>query len=155
MTRILGVDYGTKRVGLAISDTGRKIASPLQVLQRQNADQDGCVFKTLIGEERIGRIVVGLPVFTSGSESQKSREARAYGAWLHQLTTLPVAFWDERFTSADAEQLLLDAGLTKKRRQERLDMVAAQILLQTYLDAGCPEESKIEPLEDRPASGVA
>lgn len=148
MTRILGVDYGAKRVGLAISDAGRKIASPLKILHRQNADQDARSLKTIITDEKVTRIVVGLPVHTTGSESQKSREARAYAAWLRELTALPVTFWDERFTTADAEQLLLDAGLTKKRRQERLDMVAAQILLQTYLDAGCPDEATVEPLED-------
>jgi putative Holliday junction resolvase len=144
---LLGVDYGAKRVGLAISDAGRKIASPLKVLHRQNADQDARTLRSLIADEKVSGIVVGLPVRTTGSEGQKAREARAYGKWLHELSGLPVTFWDERFTTADAEQLLLDAGLTKKRRQERLDMVAAQILLQTYLDAGCPDETRIEPLE--------
>jgi putative Holliday junction resolvase len=148
VTRILGVDFGTKRVGLAISDRDRKIASPLQILHRQSADQDGRLFRELVAEERITQLIVGLPVRTTGNEDQKAREARAYGAWLHELTGLPIIFWDERFTTADAEQLLLDAGLTKKRRQERLDMVAAQLMLQTYLDAGCPGELKIEALED-------
>jgi putative Holliday junction resolvase len=145
------VDFGSKRVGLAISDRDRRIASPLLILQRQSAEQDGRFLQELIAEERISTIVVGLPARTTGAEGQKAREARAYGAWLHELTGLKVLFWDERFTSADAERLLLDAGLTKKQRAERIDMVAAQLMLQQFLDAGCPEHSDIEPMEDHAA----
>ncbi|MCS6978232.1 MAG: Holliday junction resolvase RuvX [Gemmatales bacterium] len=147
MSRVLGVDYGTKRVGLAISDEGRKIASPLAVLRR-HAPDEAQRLQRLIQEEQISLIVVGLPIRTTGHEGQKAREARQYGAWLHRVTGLPVVFWDERFTTAEAEQLLLHAGLTKKQRQERLDKVAAQRLLQTYLDAGCPPQGRVEPLED-------
>jgi putative Holliday junction resolvase len=92
-------------------------------------------------------IVVGLPVHGSGQEGQKAREARQFGAWLRAITHLPVTYWDERFTTLEAERHLLDAGLTKKRRQARLDKVAAQILLQSYLDAGCPVKEDVRPLD--------
>jgi putative Holliday junction resolvase len=145
--RLLGVDYGTKRVGLSISDADRKIASPLSIHHRRGERQDARRFQELAKEERIGGIVVGLPVRTTGSEGSKAAEARAFGVWLQKETGLPVVFWDERFTTADAEQLLQEAGLTSKRRKARIDMVAAQIMLQSYLDAGCPERADIQPLE--------
>jgi putative Holliday junction resolvase len=76
-----------------------------------------------------------LPIHISGDESQKSREARKFGQWVNERTGLPVAFFDERYTSTQAEALLLDAELTKKRRKERLDKLAAQILLAAYLES--------------------
>jgi putative Holliday junction resolvase len=76
-----------------------------------------------------------LPVHTTGEESQKSAEARRFGAWLAETTQLPVRYFDERFTTANAEALLLDAGLTKKKRKDRLDKLAAQLLLTAYLES--------------------
>jgi putative Holliday junction resolvase len=146
--RILGVDYGTKRVGLAVSDVDRRIASPLATYQRRDAAQDARFFQKLVQDEDIERLVVGLPVHMSGDEGKKSAEARAFGAWLAQTTKLPIAFWDERLTTAEAEQLLWDAGLTHKQRKERRDKVAAQILLQAYLDAGCPSVEAVLPLDE-------
>ena len=145
-TRLLGVDYGTVRIGLAVSDRDRKIASPLATYARRSRDQDASFFRRLIEVEEIGGLVVGLPVHNDGREGQKAREARALGQWLKETTGLPVTFWDERFTTMEAEGYLLDAGLTNKRRKERRDRVAAQILLQTYLDAGCPPETAPGPL---------
>jgi putative holliday junction resolvase len=144
--RLLGVDYGTVRVGLAVSDAGRSIASPLATYQRQTRDVDARHFRKLVDEEEVAAIVVGLPVHMSGAEGEKAREARAYGKWLAETTGVPVSFYDERFTSAQAEGFLMEAGLTKKRRKERLDRVAAQILLQAYLDAGCPADEAAGPL---------
>jgi putative Holliday junction resolvase len=89
-----------------------------------------------------------LPVHLSGHEGAKAAEARAFGKWLAEATGLPVAFFDERFTTVEAENFLLAAGLTNKRRKERRDRVAAQILLQSYLDAGCPAEESAGPLQD-------
>jgi putative Holliday junction resolvase len=146
-TRLLGVDYGTVRVGLAVSDAERRIASPLTTYERRGRDGDERYFRKLIEEEEIGRIVVGLPVHTDGSEGQKAAEARKYGAFLAGVTGVPVTYFDERFTTVEAEGFLLAAGLTNKRRKARRDRVAAQILLQSYLDAGCPEESTPGPLQ--------
>ena len=146
-TRLLGVDYGDVRVGLAASDPDRKIAFPLATYERQGRERDAEYFRALVGEEQVGALVVGLPVHLDGREGQKAGEARAFGKWLGEVTGLPVVFWDERFTSVEAEGYLLSAGLTNKRRKERRDRVAAQILLQTYLDAGCPGEAAPGPLE--------
>src|SRR5207237_8409976 len=98
-------------------------------------------------EEQPGALVIGLPVHLSGRESESSVRARAFGKWLNDITGLPVVFFDERFTTVEAEAHLLDAGLTNKRRKARRDRVAAQILLQSYLDAGCPSEQKIAGLD--------
>jgi putative Holliday junction resolvase len=145
--RLLGVDYGSVRIGLAISDPERRLASPLVVYERRGRDRDAEFFRALVSTEEIGGLVVGLPVHLDGREGQKAVEARAFGAWLAEATTLPVAFWDERFSTVEAESALWQAGLTHKKRKARRDRVAAQILLQAYLDAGCPSESTPGPLE--------
>jgi putative Holliday junction resolvase len=139
-TRLLGVDYGSVRVGLAVSDPDRILASPLTTYTRRDTDADARYFRDLVVAERVGGLVVGLPVHTDGREGVKAAEARAYGAWLKEVTGLPVVFYDERFTTVQAESALWNAGLTHKRRKERRDRVAAQMLLQAYLDAGCPPE---------------
>lgn len=138
MTRLLGVDFGTVRVGLAITDSDRKIASPLATYTRRSKALDAAFFEQLVQEEDVAGIVVGLPMHCDGREGQKAAEARAYGKWLHETTNRTVVFWDERFTTVEAEGLLMEAGLTSKRRKSRRDRVAAQILLQGYLEAGCP-----------------
>ena len=146
-TRLLGVDYGTVRVGLAISDAERRLASPLAVYERRGREADAVYFRTLIEAEEVGALVVGMPVHLDGREGQKAIEARAFGVWLAEATGLPVTFWDERFSTVEAESALWQAGLTHKKRKARRDRVAAQILLQAYLDAGCPDESAAGPLE--------
>jgi putative Holliday junction resolvase len=126
------------RVGLAITDAERRIASPLTTYTRRDREADGRFFQSLVAEEEIGALVVGLPIHLSGREGDKARQAQQFGQWLGEITGLPVYYWDERFTSVEAERFLLDAGLTNKRRKGRRDRVAAQILLQAYLEAGCP-----------------
>jgi putative Holliday junction resolvase len=84
-------------------------------------------------------LVVGLPLHAGGEESDSSRDARAYGAWLADVTGLPAVFWDERLTTWMAEGALLGAKLSHAKRKERRDRVAAQMILQGYIDSGCPE----------------
>jgi putative Holliday junction resolvase len=135
--RIGGIDYGTVRIGLAVSDPDRTIVSPLEIYTRRSQPLDAKYFQQLAREERIVLWVVGLPVHLDGRESQKSQEARRFGKWLTETTSLPVEFFDERFTSAQAEEILQAAELTKKRRKKRLDMLAAQIMLTAYLESQC------------------
>ena len=144
--RLLGVDFGTVRVGLAVSDADRILASPLATYQRQG-DADAAFFAKLVAAESVVGLVVGLPLHTGGEEGIKAKEAREYGAWLVQVTGLPVVFWDERFTTAAAEDALWDAGLSHKKRKARRDAVAAQIMLQAFIEAGCPAEIQVKPLE--------
>jgi putative Holliday junction resolvase len=145
--RIAGIDYGTVRIGIATADTEVSIAGPYENYTRRSERLDAEFFRRFAAEERISRFVVGLPVHTSGAESQKSREAHAFGDWLSQTTGVPVEFFDERYTSAEAESLLLDAGLTKKRRKERLDQLAAQIMLTAYLEAGARGQDSPQSLD--------
>jgi putative Holliday junction resolvase len=138
-TRILGVDYGTVRIGLAISDPDRKIAFPLATYERRTKEKDAVFFRETIKKEEVGQLVVGLPIHLDERESEKSKEAREFGEWLREITDLPIAFADERFSSVQAEAAMWSAGLTHKRRKDRRDRVAAQMVLQAFLDAGCSE----------------
>jgi putative Holliday junction resolvase len=138
--RLLGVDYGTVRVGLAVSDPDRIIASPLDTLTRGGDDADAAYFTKLVAAEKVVGIVVGLPLHTRGHEGVQSAEARRYGAWLREVTGLSVVFWDERFTSALADDAFREAKLSHKKRKDRRDRVAAVLMLQGFLDAGCPPE---------------
>lgn len=135
-TRIAGIDYGTVRIGIATADLEVGIAGPYENYNRRSDKLDGQYFAELAKQERIAKFVVGLPVHLSGNESQKSREAREFGDWLTQLTGVPVEYFDERYTSSEAEAILGDANLTKKKRKARLDQLAAQIMLTAYLEAG-------------------
>jgi putative Holliday junction resolvase len=151
---VLGIDPGKVRLGLAISDADRRIASPLATYTRRDPAQDGRYLRKIVDEEEIGLIVIGLPVHMSGAEGTQAQLARAFGAWLQPLVGVPIVFHDERYTSAQAESALWDAGLTHRQRKDRRDRVAAQILLQSFLAAGCPMESPPPPLDpDAPEGG--
>lgn len=134
--RIAGIDFGTVRIGIALADTEVGIAGPFENYNRRSLALDADYFQTLVKEERIGRFVVGLPVHLHGGESQKSQEARKFGEWLENSTGVEVEYFDERFTTSEADRILGDAKLTKKQRQARRDQLAAQIMLTAYLEAG-------------------
>ena len=104
--RIAGIDYGTVRIGVALADLEVGIAGPYETYTRRSEAKDADYFRQLVTEERLKRFVVGLPVHLDGRESQKSREAREFGAWLAKLTGLTVEYFDERFTSSEAEAIL-------------------------------------------------
>lgn len=133
--RLAGIDFGTVRIGIAVTDPDQRLASPYEIYQRRSRAADAEYFQRLTREERLVGFVVGLPVHASGEESQKSSEARAFGAWLRGLTGLPVRFYDERYTSRLADQSLLHAQMTRKQRKARLDKVAAQLILAAYLES--------------------
>jgi putative holliday junction resolvase len=132
--RLLGVDHGKVRLGLAVSDAERRLSSPLQTYTRHGKEQDAVFFRELVKKEEIVQIVVGLPAHLDGREGEQARLARAFGKWLGDVTGLSVVFFDESFTTHDAEQHLQAAGLTSKKRKARRDRVAAQIMLQAYLE---------------------
>lgn len=148
--RVAGIDFGTVRVGIAISDPERKIASPYENYTRRGEREDARRFRRLVEEETIRLFVVGLPVHLDGRESEKSREARRFGQWLAETTGVPVQFFDERFSSYQAEETLLAAQMTKKRRKQRLDMLAAQIMLSAFLESSGRAGESSAALDDRP-----
>ncbi len=154
MPRILGLDYGTRRVGAALSDPGRTIAFPLEVYALRGAEHDARHYREVVAENEVDRIVIGLPLHTSGRESPLAALARAFGDWLAGITGRRVVYFDERYSTVEAEQRLIDAGLTRQKRKALRDQLAAQIMLQGYLDAGCPEtEAPAAPLADHPEIG--
>ena len=149
MTRVLGIDFGTRRVGAAVSDPRRKIATPLEVYERRDVVQDARHYRAIVAEHDIDLIVIGLPLHTSGQEGTSARQARGWGAWIGKETGIPVVYHDERFSTVDAEERLIAAGVKRQGRKERRDMLAAQILLQHFLDAGCPvDDVAPSPLAD-------
>ena len=139
-----GIDYGDVRIGVAVSDADRRIASPLENYTRRGTVQDAQWIRRLAEEQEVVLFVVGLPLHMDGRESEKSLEARRFGAWLAETTSLPIEFFDERLTSHEAEQLLRDADLSRKSRKKRLDMLAARIILQGYLDSRAVAGGNVE-----------
>ena len=148
--RLAGVDYGTVRIGVAVSDPDRKLASPFETYLRKSPTQDAEYFRRLVAEERIVRFVVGLPLHLSGDLSEKAEEALQFGRWLNETTGVAVDYFDERYTSVEAERLLRDAKLTDKQRKGRRDKLAAQILLSAYIDAGCRGIGEFQGIDDPP-----
>ncbi len=131
MTRYLGVDYGTKRVGLAISDGLGLTARPLEVVPRDVVVER---VRELHEEYKIKMVIVGLPTGLSGEEGVSAVGARALGKELLAATGIPVDYLDERFTSKLAEDVLLQSGMKRRQRRDTVDKVAAAIILQDYLD---------------------
>ena len=145
--RIAGIDYGTVRIGIALASTEIGIAGPFENYARRSPKLDAEYFRTFAKEERIDRFVVGLPVHLHGGESQKSTEARQFGKWLGELTSVPVEYFDERFTTSEADELLSSRKLTKKQRQARRDQLAAQIMLTAYLESGSKSQPSPESID--------
>jgi putative Holliday junction resolvase len=138
MTCILGLDFGTKRIGASVSDPGKSMAFPLEVYERCGPARDARHYRDLVEEHGVDRIVIGLPVHTSGREGEAVVLTRAFGTWLASVTGKSVIYFDERYTTVEAEERLIAAGLKRQKRKAVRDKLAAQIMLQTYLDAGCP-----------------
>jgi putative Holliday junction resolvase len=133
--RVAGIDYGTVRIGVAITDARRTMASPVESYTRRDARQDADHFRRLATEDALTLFVVGLPVHLDGRESRKSEEARRFGQWLTEITGVPVQFYDERFTTTEAQHVLSDAQMRGRRRKQRVDMLAAQIMLSAWLES--------------------
>jgi putative holliday junction resolvase len=147
MGRILGIDYGEKRIGLALSDSTATVATPLKVL---SADTPTSVLREIddiVRQYGVQRIVVGLPLRMDGSLGPAAEGVRAFIDRLREEVSVPIATWDERFSTVTAQNALIESGARRKRRKEVVDKLAAQIVLQHYLDAqtGLPPPTKHEP----------
>jgi putative Holliday junction resolvase len=153
MSRILGLDFGLRRVGVAVCDADRRVASPVEVYQRRSDRLDATYFRALVQEFNVDRLVVGLPVRGHGAEGRSAELARTWGLGLSELLNIPVRFVDERYTTVEAEEILRAAGVKASRRREVRDKIAAQLLLQAFLDAGCPDEDAPPAPLDDPATG--
>lgn len=131
--RLLGLDFGTKRVGVAVSDVDQRYTAPLGMFVRSSAVADAAALRRFVDENDAVGLVVGLPVHMSGDEGSKAKQAREFGIWAGRAVGLPIAYWDERHTSTIAGGYL--AGLSEKKQKARLDALAAQIMLRAYLEA--------------------
>lgn len=133
--RVAGIDYGRKRIGIAICDAARIIASPFAMHEPTGDDEaEAAFYRRLVRDEELVGFVVGLPIHADGSDSKMSVEAERFGAWLAAATDRPVVFQDERFTSIEAAGKLAGHGLSRGRKKARTDAIAAQILLSDWLE---------------------
>jgi putative Holliday junction resolvase len=138
MSRVLGLDYGERRIGVAVSDPTRTIAQPLEtIIRRRGKRPPYAKIIEVIEEWEVASIVVGLPVETSGDEGPPAETARDFGEGLARRAGVAVEYWDERFTSVRAQRELrrLDLPAAARREKERVDAMAATLILQSYLDA--------------------
>ncbi len=146
---VLGIDFGSKRVGLAISDAEGEFAFPAGTLERKGGTKDFEALATLMQERGVEQVVIGLPLRMSGAAGPEVDRVRSFAAELQQRTGVPVAFIDERLTSAEAERALRATGGSGSKRRKKVDTVAASIILRSYLEqqrhARLREASKIAP----------
>lgn len=139
--RVMGLDVGSKTIGVAVSDALLLTAQPRPTIRRKNLEYDLRAIRRLAEEDDVGRIVVGEPLHMDGRRSAQSQRVAEFADQLRKTVDVPIVFWDERLTSFEAEQHLQEMGLHWRQRREHVDKVAAMIILQDYLDH--------RPAEDR------
>lgn len=132
--RLIGIDLGTKTIGLAISDVERRLASPLKTLPRTVFQKDADALVANFAEFEVGGIVLGLPFDLEGREGKRAQSTRAFARNLATRTDLPIAYWDERFSTAVVLRSLIDNDVSRARRAEVVDKMAAAYILQGALD---------------------
>jgi putative holliday junction resolvase len=133
MARALGLDVGTKTIGVAMSDPGRMLASPVRTLSRRSVREDCAAIDALARGQGVDHVIVGLPYELDGAEGRSARLARQIGQGLVTLGW-SVGYVDERYTSVDAERQLIQAGMSRARRKDVIDQAAAVLILQSFLD---------------------
>ena len=132
--RLIGIDLGTKTIGLALSDVTRTIATPLETIRRVKFTPDAERLLRIAAEHRAAGLVLGLPGNLDGSEGPRAQATRAFARNLNRMSPLPILLWDERLSTAEAERVLIAADASRRRRAEVIDKMAACIILQGALD---------------------
>jgi putative Holliday junction resolvase len=132
--RLLGVDLGTKTIGLALSDVSRTVASPFETLMRVKLTADTETIAAIIAKHEVGGLVVGLPINMDGSDGPMAQRARQFARDMAERLQLPVALWDERLTTAAVERAMIEADFSRKKRARLIDNAAAAYMLQGALD---------------------
>ena len=132
--RLLGVDLGSKTIGLAVSDPLLKIASPITTLKRSKLSSNAIEFSNIIKNYQIGGIIVGLPINMDGTEGPRVQATRDWSLDLARILSIPVAFWDERLSTVAVERMMLKADMTRNKRAAKIDQAAAAYILQGALD---------------------
>jgi putative Holliday junction resolvase len=135
-TRILGLDVGSKTIGVALSDASLTVGTPQETIRRTKFTADAARLAALIAERGVGGIVIGLPVNMDGTEGPRAQSTRQFARNLLDKVDLPIAFWDERLSTAAVTRMMIDeADLTRRRRGQLVDKLAAAYILQGALDA--------------------
>jgi putative Holliday junction resolvase len=144
--RLLGLDLGTKTIGLALSDVQRRIASPLETIKRVKFTPDAAALAAIATKHAVGGLVIGLPLNMDGSEGPRVQSTRAFVRNLKPILPLPVLFWDERLSTAAVTRTLLEADASRARRGALVDKLAAAYILQGCLDVldGLGDEGEAE-----------
>ena len=135
MGRFLGIDFGQKRIGLAISDETGQIAFPLSILENSGQRRVAAEISRIVNERKVGTLVLGLPLNLDGSKGIAADNVERFAAILKQHVSVPVELWDERLSTRMAERAMIEGGLSRSRRKQSIDQATAQIILQSYLDA--------------------
>ena len=131
---LIGLDFGTKTIGVAISDRLQGVATPRETIKRKKFGLDADAIERLIAENEVTGIVLGLPMNMDGSEGPRAQSTRAFARNLSQRIEAPIFFWDERLSTVAAERALLEADMSRKKRADVIDNVAASYILQGVLD---------------------
>ena len=131
---ILGLDLGKKRVGVAVSDINQKVASPYLVIENKKFTEITNIIENIILEKNICAIIIGDPINMDGSIGPKSQSSRSFVNNLSKEINIPILLWDERLTTVSAERSLLEADLSRKKRKQIIDKIAASIILQSFLE---------------------
>ena len=132
--RLMGLDLGSKTIGMAVSDAGRLIASPIGTIRRTRFRDDAATLFEAADERAVAALVIGLPVNMDGSEGPRCQSVRAFAQNLLALRDLPIAFWDERLSTAAVERAMIGADVSRARRKQSVDTAAAAYILQGALD---------------------
>jgi len=132
--KIIALDIGTVRIGIATSDIMEIIASAYEVYRRKNLDSDVKYIAELVSKLDAGEIVIGLPLKLDGTEGQSVDMAKTFGEKLAELVTVPIVYQDERLSTVSAQRVLIESGMRREKRKDKVDSVAATFILQTYLD---------------------
>ncbi|MCS6286880.1 MAG: Holliday junction resolvase RuvX [Nitrospira sp.] len=146
-SRILALDHGTKRIGVALSDELGWTAQPLETYERRTLDLDIAHILDLVRTHDVGKVLLGLPLRMSGEEGLAVQAVHQFLERLAEALPVPVVTWDERLTTADAHELLIAADVGWRKRKGLVDQIAAAILLQSYLEAQSPSPVQSQPTE--------
>jgi putative pre-16S rRNA nuclease len=133
-SRLIGIDAGTKTLGLALSDVTRTVASALETIRRTKFTADAAKLLAIADEHKVAGFVLGFPANLDGSEGPRAQATRALARNLNGISALPILLWDERLTTAAAERMLIEADTSRQRRQQVIDKLAATLILQGALD---------------------
>ena len=134
-SRLMGLDLGTKTMGIATSDRSRQIATPITTITRSKFTKDATELLALATKENVGVLVLGLPINMDGTEGPRAQATRAFARNLAKLTPLAIVFWDERLSTAAVERMLIEADASRATRDKVVDKLAAAWVLQAALDA--------------------